>query len=112
MPVRDELGRDERQHGAGAADLDRVAPAGHRIDHIEPLDPVQVRRGRREAHHGRQPQPVINPCGVSSATTRPSSTTATRSQSCSASSMKCVTSTTVVPSWRISRIRSHVTRRA
>ena len=38
-----------------------------------------------------------NPAGVSSATTRPASMTAMRSQSRSASSMKCVTSTTVTP---------------
>ena len=42
----------------------------------------------------------------------PLSTTATRSQSRSASSMKCVTRTTVVPRSRICSMRSQATRRA
>jgi hypothetical protein len=57
------------------------------------------------------PSPSIRPCGVSTATTLPLSTTATRSQRCSTSSMKCVASTTVVPARRMSWISAHVARR-
>ena len=50
--------------------------------------------------------------GVPVATTRPAATTASRSQSRSASSMKCVTSTTVVPRARMRSTSSQVERRA
>jgi hypothetical protein len=56
--------------------------------------------------------PPIRAPGVSSAAMRPRSMIATRSQRRSASSMKCVTSTTVVPRSRISRTCFQVSRRA
>ena len=58
------------------------------------------------------PARLASPDGVSSAITRPLSMTATRSQSRSASSMKCVTSRTVTPVSRISEISPHTSRRA
>ena len=50
--------------------------------------------------------------GVPAATTRPASITTTVSASCSASSRKCVVSTTLTPSARSRRISSQVARRA
>ena len=55
---------------------------------------------------------ATSPAGESSATRRPESITASRSQSRSASSMKCVTSTIVTPRSRIPSMRSHASRRA
>src|SRR5690606_968539 len=52
--------------------------------------------------------PAIKAAGVSRATSRPDAMTASRSQSRSASSMKCVTSTTVTPRSRTARMRSQV----
>ena len=53
-----------------------------------------------------------SPAGVSTATTRPASISATRSQSRSASSMKWVTSRIVTPRDRTSSISAQVSRRA
>ena len=97
-PVRNQLGRDERQHRAGATDLDGLSRAApwtrpRRASSNQPRSGSDVVNRTTDG----SPSPSISPCGVSSATTFPLSTTATRSQRCSASSMKCVTSTTVVP---------------
>ena len=58
------------------------------------------------------PARLASPDGVSVAITRPASISATRSQSRSASSMKCVTSTIVTPVSRISEISPQTSRRA
>ena len=52
---------------------------------------------------------AISPDGVSTVTIRPASITATRSHSRSASSMACVTSTTVVPPALTASIRPQAT---
>ena len=56
--------------------------------------------------------PAMSSLGVPAATIRPWSMIATRSHSCSASSMAWVVSTTVTPSVRSSRTRRHVVARA
>ena len=58
------------------------------------------------------PELVISAVGVSSATIRPRSRIATRSQSSSTSSIRWLTSTTVTPLSRTRRTRSQVCRRA
>ena len=60
----------------------------------------------------RWPPPGAASAGASSATSLPRSTIATRLASCSASSMKCVVNSTVVPRWLSERMMFHVLRRA
>ena len=55
---------------------------------------------------------AVSSAGEPAATTRPRSTITTWSASCSASSMRCVVSTTATPSARSSATRSHTARRA